>query len=253
MDNDGDNFFTCDNDCDDGNNAVFPGNTEVCDSFDNDCDGVADWGNTAVSIDPNSSDYLTIPVFVPSGSSFTIEAWVFATGFPGSSNTVLHKSDGSGGNDVLLEADNGSTWSSTFNLGGEETLGSASSTQVGQWVHLAATYDGSNYHLYVNAGPENNISNSVGLTLNPNSGPWFIGAGTDSSGQPTAFWSGLIDEVRIWDTARTPTQLADTMCQPLTGTEGSLLAYYRLDDDFNDLSGNGRHGSAFGNVSLASF
>ena len=48
-DNDGDGVSTCgpdfvggtaDDDCDDGNAAMFPGNLEICDGFDNDCDGV---------------------------------------------------------------------------------------------------------------------------------------------------------------------------------------------------------------------
>ncbi len=32
------------NDCDDGNVAIYPGNTEVCDSIDNNCDGAVDEG-----------------------------------------------------------------------------------------------------------------------------------------------------------------------------------------------------------------
>jgi len=47
LDDDGDNFFTCDNDCDDdpatGSN-IFPGATEVCDGIDNDCTNGVDDG-----------------------------------------------------------------------------------------------------------------------------------------------------------------------------------------------------------------
>jgi len=39
-DADQDGFTSCDGDCDDTNAAMFPGNPEVCDLFDNDCDGV---------------------------------------------------------------------------------------------------------------------------------------------------------------------------------------------------------------------
>lgn len=42
VDADGDGVFACQNDCDDNNPQIFPGNTEICDSQDNDCDGETD-------------------------------------------------------------------------------------------------------------------------------------------------------------------------------------------------------------------
>ena len=41
-DADGDGFSSCDGDCDDGTADVFPGNPEVCDGIDNDCDPATD-------------------------------------------------------------------------------------------------------------------------------------------------------------------------------------------------------------------
>ncbi|MCO4771843.1 MAG: choice-of-anchor D domain-containing protein [Deltaproteobacteria bacterium] len=39
VDGDGDGYSPADGDCNDGNGAMFPGNTELCDGLDNDCDG----------------------------------------------------------------------------------------------------------------------------------------------------------------------------------------------------------------------
>jgi hypothetical protein len=43
-DADADGVTNCDGDCDDGNPRAYPGNTEVCDGIDNDCDGATDEG-----------------------------------------------------------------------------------------------------------------------------------------------------------------------------------------------------------------
>jgi len=39
LDGDGDGYSPADGDCNDGNDAMFPGNAEICDGLDNDCDG----------------------------------------------------------------------------------------------------------------------------------------------------------------------------------------------------------------------
>ena len=44
-DGDGDGYTTCDGDCNDGDPAVNPGASEVCDAVDNNCDGTVDEGS----------------------------------------------------------------------------------------------------------------------------------------------------------------------------------------------------------------
>jgi predicted RecA/RadA family phage recombinase len=86
FDNDHDGFTDCQGDCDDSNSARFPGNPEVCDGIDNNCDGQADNGiacqgscfppekagaDIRVTNDPNSS---IEPSIVWTGSEFGL-AW----------------------------------------------------------------------------------------------------------------------------------------------------------------------------------
>jgi hypothetical protein len=53
VDCDGDGVTTQQGDCDDSDPARFPGNIEICDCKDNDCDGLIDEGGTCANSDPD--------------------------------------------------------------------------------------------------------------------------------------------------------------------------------------------------------
>ena len=58
-----------------------------------------------------------------------------------------------------------------------------------------------------------------------------MGAG-DSEGW--ANFKGKIDEVRIWNTTRTQTEISNNMQGELTGNEAGLIAYYKMTDAFGE-------------------
>ena len=74
------------------------------------------------------------------------------------------------------------------------------SAPAGQWTHLAATYDGSKLRLYKNGAlaEEKNISGSIVWADNP--GDLYIGS--FNKGDLDYYFSGHIDEVRLWNTPR---------------------------------------------------
>ncbi len=97
------------------------------------------------------------------------------------------------------------------------TLGNSLSTYLdsgrnpvlGQWQHLAATYDGATARYYVD-GVEvasRAFSGSVG-----NSNTWRIGAYGFGPGN---FFDGLVDEVRVYDRALAAAEIAADRDQPL--------------------------------------
>ena len=55
--------------------------------------------------------------------------------------------------------------------------------------------------------------------------PFIIGSSKDPFGQ---FYSGSIDDVRVWNVIRTQTQILDNMNTELLGSEIGLVAYYPL-------------------------
>lgn len=73
---------------------------------------------------------------------------------------------------------------------------------------------------------------------------FYIGA--DRRASSTPYFHGKIDELRIWNTARTRSEIREYMCEDVTGSTG-LLAYYQMSDDsgtsLTDNTGNGYTGT----------
>jgi len=106
---------------------------------------------------------------------------------------------------------------------------SPSTTDVddGLWHHVVGVREiNTNIIMYVD-GEEvyNRGSDPAGsFTFNRNT---YIGAIPYSSNH--YYFSGEIDEVRIWNTARTQTQILDHMHNELIGDETGLVAYYNME------------------------
>jgi hypothetical protein len=94
--------------------------------------------------------------------------------------------------------------------------------QLGQWYHVAATSDGTNFVLYVNGVEEARlVINSVDARLSDGSNGNAAGGGDWAPGNWTVFrgmwngghsdrWYGYIDEVRISDAALAPSEFLNS-------------------------------------------
>ena len=80
---------------------------------------------------------------------------------------------------------------------------------MGTWTHLAVTYDGATLRLYVNGAQVATRARTGNMVTPPN--PLQIG-GDSIYGQ---FFTGLIDEVRIYNQARTATDIQTDMTTPI--------------------------------------
>lgn len=101
------------------------------------------------------------------------------------------------------------------------------------WHHIAVVYLNKQPHLFIDGalvrtGLQSLRSNVLSPTI---MGGYFYG-----------FFDGSIDEVRIWDHARTQQQIANKMNYVLTGYEDGLWGYWRIDEgqgqNVQDLSAN---------------
>ncbi len=153
-----------------------------------------------------SSTKITIPddPGLHLSSAMTLEAWVNPSTVTSAWRDVIYK-----GNDNYFLMGTTSQ-SGRPSVGG--TFGGANVNNYGPavlavnaWSHLAATYDGSMLRLYVNGTQVASAARSGTLAASTNS----LQIGGDSIfGQ---YFKGLIDEVRIYNIALTPTQIQTDM------------------------------------------
>ncbi len=110
-----------------------------------------------------------------------------------------------------------------------------------------ATFDGSDMKIYLN-----------GLLLGTNewtesvvyNGSCVFRIGTDYNLSSGRSWNGQIDEVRIWNVARTQAQIRDDMCQSIDNTHpqwANLVGYWNMNegtgDTIHDITTNNNHGT----------
>ncbi|MDB9436942.1 hypothetical protein PN450_09035, partial [Dolichospermum lemmermannii CS-548] len=98
----------------------------------------------------------------------------------------------------------------------------------GQWVHLAGVYDGTNWILYRNGSQVSITSDTKGaVSVNNN---WAIGSRGTTGSESERFFAGQIDEVRIWNVARSQTDIQSNKDKTLNGNETNLVAYYQANE-----------------------
>ncbi|HEX5876616.1 MAG TPA: LamG-like jellyroll fold domain-containing protein, partial [Pyrinomonadaceae bacterium] len=120
----------------------------------------------------------------------------------------------------------------TANASWERITGKASSTACdGKWHHIAVSRSGrQELTIYLDG-----IALATNPTLETVAQPALLEGlkvlvGADGSGStPANFFSGMIAEIRVWDTYMTATRISERMNLKLVGNEPDLLAYWNFD------------------------
>ena len=165
------------------------------------------YGN-ALSFNGSNASVLLDSLGTFYNGGFTLEAWVHKQT---SKNDVAVVGTWTGGGGPMLWVDHLATrYHLTLgNSSINDYLNSGHSPVVGQWQHLAATYDGTTARFYIDGAEvaSRAFSGSVGA-----SNSWRIGA--YGSG-PGGFFDGLIDNVRIYNRALAAGEIQTNMIEPV--------------------------------------
>ena len=198
----------------------------------------------------NNSSYIQTTSTLNIPTEHTIEFWINTTD---TDKRIVGLYDNTPWSKVAIGAD-GTLLSQLANDGSNSNnLYSNTVINDGLWHHVAVTYknDG-NVSIYIDQNLDKTYLTGTVAGVSLNTASLIMGYNT---GNETAKMQ--LDEVRIWNTTRTQTQIQDNFNKQLDGNETELVAYYnfdeRVEDRVYDITKNGNDGIIQGEITRHNF
>ena len=195
-----------------------------------------------------TDDYVNVPnnsVLNGTASGLTLEAWIRVT-TPANNQKVLAKFGWSDQCGYIFGITEGKLYPELFLYNGSGRANyttTAGTIPANKWTHVAVSWTpgaAGVIHAYVNRVLVNTVDAP---------GTSWTSCGTAMTiGQwGGMYYGGLLDDVRIWSTARSQAEIQATMNSVLTGSEANLTACYRIDETsgttLTDSAGNDNNGT----------
>jgi Concanavalin A-like lectin/glucanases superfamily/Immunoglobulin domain len=195
-----------------------------------------------------TNSYLFVPIKTPVlalNGPVTYECWVNSSsgGFADLMGNGGIDGDGSGNwSGLRLSWNRGTSIQAYWYPGNGSTLASADSgantITMGQWYHVALTFDGANVTFYINGVQKNTAAATIATNYWT---PLSIGCGRWDGSHETRSYSGQIDEVAIYTNALAPARIAAHYDAGTTSSGSNYvsavladkpLLFYRMDCDY---------------------
>jgi hypothetical protein len=218
-------------------------------------EGLADYG---MALDFDGIDDVVELGKLDVVGGITLAAWINADDFEINDARIISKANEWSGDSHWWMLSTISGTSLRFRLKTDEGPGTATLIsdpvlEAGVWAHVAATWDGSMMRIYVDgvevASQEKGGSAvAVDPAISAAIGSQPSDAFASDPGHVAKFFDGLIDEVGIYHGALSTGEIRYLAGYRVPVDPGSddLVAYYALDNDANDISGNGHNGTIEG-------
>jgi hypothetical protein len=190
-------------------------------------------------------------------NAITLELWFKAASFYGQNgavNSLLRKNVEAGRENFFLRFR--TLWGKPIieMSCASQTLQARHDFETNTWYHLAGTYDGKEMKAFVNGVAVGSQRFSDPIAIDDSD--LIIGKG-DPDYSMGEYFQGDLDEIRIWNVARSPEDIRAAMNKRLTGKQPGLVVNWTFDDGTaKDFSTNGNNGVLDGEaqvVGAASF
>ena len=192
-----------------------------------------------------SDDYVELPTMnLDLSQGFTVEAWVYYDSFKNYSRIIDLGNGAKANNIIFCNVGTSSTLALIIYIDGTENLIEfKEALETGKWIHLAATIDSSGKgKIFKNGEPIK--SDSIYLPESINRTQNYLGKSNWSS---DGYFDGKLDEVRIWNKARSEAEIQADKDRRLSGNEPGLVSYWHFEGGIaKDYSSNGNDGTLRG-------
>ena len=177
----------------------------------------------ALNFSSSLENYASLPPATYFSGDFTIECWVYLTDHTNWSR-VIDFGNGTSDN-VLFATSFGTSGKPGLHISGTE-LEANEQISLNQWSHLAVTLSGTTATIYINgiASGTANFPIPPNVIRNDN----YIGRSNWGWGDPAP--DASLDDLRIWNVAKTPSQIQAAMNNELLGDEIGLVTYFKFNE-----------------------
>lgn len=187
--------------------------------------------NTALLFDGSTTSVTTTQMIVPTTGDFTVEFWALLPTFPaGTGGLAEFISQGQSGGGFYMGTDN---INGNFRMG-DNWLNTGVPVPLGRWMHLALAYSSASTTATFYIDGVQKATNST-YSISAGSSNTALGIQFGAFGE---FMAGSMDELRIWNIARTPTQIKLGMYGTVDPATAGLIAYYTMNEGSGTTMGN---------------
>lgn len=189
----------------------------------------AQGAGTALDFDGTANEYVECgnSGSISIGNEMTIEAWIkVPSAIPDTSRVGNIIGNNPHTHSFNFEVYTDGKLRFFWNAGQVNALSTGIDLRDDTWHHVAVSRDYNTDQIILYIDGELNVVFTAGSNIDIE-WPLRIGNDFQSGGLP---FTGLIEEVRLWNSARSEQQLRENIHLPLSGTETGLISYWQLND-----------------------
>jgi|GEM_PF-3321855 len=184
------------------------------------------------------------------GGSWTIEFWFRSTRAVTYTESILafNPSDGTNRIEIGVGPSTGNKMYIYSPNSSPGTLYGSTATSTNTWYHVAVTFNPATrvIQLYLNGSNTADVARTLpAADVVQNTDKFSLGQEWDNA-NASGFFAGQLDEVRVWNSIRSNSQLVDNRYWQVATNSSGLLAYYKMTNNtgttVTDNTGNGRNG-----------